>query len=278
MIGDSLEGDGNVAKYESMVGQTFVNIYGVKYEVIHHKSRDDVVVRFKGGYEVKTNTTYCRNGKIRSPFAKRVCGIGYLGLDENGNIPSSEDENGKKLKSYDLWASMIKRCYSGKHPTWEGCQVCERWQCYSNFLKDLPHIDNYELWLNGEDVHLDKDIKGNSKLYSLDNCKFVSISTNSRERMLRRDNPNPEKQVIGVNMATGEATLYHGVRTAQRALGLKYHSGISKTCLHKMKYAYGHYWYFLQDFDKLFPDKEYQIYSSCKEETWAKQNMDDFSM
>lgn len=47
-----------------------------------------------------------------------------VGVNDSG-IPIKKD--GKKLKEYDLWGCMLKRCYSDKYhqvqPTYKECEV-----------------------------------------------------------------------------------------------------------------------------------------------------------
>lgn len=80
--------------------------------------------------------------------------------------------------SYTLWTKILERVKDPKnYPNYIGCTVDKRWLNFSNFIKDLPKIPGYDLWLQnlGKDkIHLDKDIKikGN-KEYSFKNCMFV---------------------------------------------------------------------------------------------------------
>lgn len=260
------------------IGDRFVNNYGSEYEVIEYFNKFNITVKFTQSGYIKSGciSCYVKKGLIHCPFDRKHYGIGYMGLKSD----SSEIDLSEVKRERNIWNIMLRRCYSDSslnyNPTYEGCQVSERWQCFANFLEDLPKIEGYDLWRNSDDYHLDKDVKGNSKLYSLETCKFIHSSSNARERMLRKDNPNPEKQVIGVDMKTGEATLYHGVRVAQRAIGAKCHTPISGCCLNKHRYAYGHYWFFFKDFLEKYPTKEYEVYSNSKEESWHKQNMDKF--
>lgn len=81
------------------------------------------------------------------------------------------------LMSYQVWNSMIKRCYSGKYQTrgksYIGCRVCDEWLRYSNFKKWFD--ENY---VNG--CELDKDILvKDNKVYSPDTCCFVPKRINS---------------------------------------------------------------------------------------------------
>lgn len=113
---------------------------------------------------------------------KCVCGVAfndYDGFVTNGKV---------KLKSYELWLSMIKRCYSEgelkKHPSYKDCYVCNEWLYYSNFKKWFEeHLAEYK-----DKYQLDKDIliKGN-KVYSPETCCFVppiinTILTNSKAK------------------------------------------------------------------------------------------------
>jgi len=87
--------------------------------------------------------------------------------------------DGKRVTcpTYSKWASMLKRCYSGKyqekHPTYKGCTVCDGWLTFSSFEEwfELNNITGFAL---------DKDIirKGN-KVYSPDMCLFVPQCVNN---------------------------------------------------------------------------------------------------
>lgn len=75
-----------------------------------------------------------------------------------------------KTKLYKLWHSMVQRCYDAKHlarqPHYARCTVCQEWLKFSAF----------KMWAEAhykDGLHLDKDIKGNGKLYSPETCIFV---------------------------------------------------------------------------------------------------------
>lgn len=259
------------------IGDRFINNYGNVYEVVEYHNKYNVVVNFLDyNYKKKSNSDSVKKGTVHCPFDKKYYGVGYLGLDKDGNDFIYEMIERERV----LWSILLRRCYSenslGHRPSYRGVEVCERWLCFANFLEDLPLIEGYENWLNSDQYHIDKDIKDDSTIYSLETCKFLHGSLNAKERMLRKDNPNPEKQVIGVNIENGEATLYHGMRVAQRAVGAKNHNSISRCCRGRSKYAHGHYWFYLEDFIENFPDRDYLVHSSSKEESWAKQNMINF--
>ena len=99
----------------------------------------------------------------------KVCGIGVNDLDH----PLSK----KEMKSYYVWASMIRRCYDEnelkKRPSYTGCSVCDEWLLFSNFKQwfDENYVDGYQL---------DKDIiVSKNKIYSPNTCCFVPKEINS---------------------------------------------------------------------------------------------------
>lgn len=86
--------------------------------------------------------------------------------------------NGKRVscKFYRTWHHMIHRAYGNifklNNQTYIGVTVCESWLTFSNFKK----------WMESQNWHgneLDKDIiNPNNKIYSPDNCCFVSSKVN----------------------------------------------------------------------------------------------------
>lgn len=85
--------------------------------------------------------------------------------------------NGKRFfcPFYRCWVGMLMRCYCSKtqsrQPTYIGCQVCDEWKYFMAFKSWMETQD----W---NDKELDKDLIGNGKLYSPDNCVFVSQALN----------------------------------------------------------------------------------------------------
>ena len=132
-----------------------------------------VYVKFLAtGYEVKTSYHSIRKGCVRDRMLPSVHGVGVIGKE-----PISE--NGKKHKEYELWCSMLLRCYDVKkhldNPTYMGCAVSENFKYYPYFKEWC----NKQIGFDQEGWHLDKDIlvKGN-KLYSEDTCCFVPPEIN----------------------------------------------------------------------------------------------------
>jgi len=102
-----------------------------------------------------------------------IFGVGIN--DWVGNI----ELDGKKIREYKLWKSMLQRCFDEKckqkYPTYEGVTCSKEWLSMTKFIDDVSQMRGYGLsgW------QLDKDIlqKGN-KLYSKDNCCFVPLEVN----------------------------------------------------------------------------------------------------
>ena len=176
---------------EERLGMTFTSNEGCLFFVKEYKSNSDVTVKFmdEHGAEIHTTWQNCRKGQVKNPYFTSVFRVACLG---EGDFVTYV--NGKDTREYALWKEMLRRCYSDKfhekQPTYANVTVCERWLCFANFLEDLPLIENYELWMNGEEkMSLDKDLKQQgikNKVYSLDTVKFVTASENSKEAMQRK--------------------------------------------------------------------------------------------
>lgn len=114
-----------------------------------------------------------------------VCG---WGINDSGYSIRLYEDSGKvsgrrkqkliwSCPFYQTWSNMVRRChsleYKRRYPTYEKCEVSEKWKKFSRF----------KLWMEDQDYfgkHLDKDliIKGN-KLYSPETCIFVTQQVNN---------------------------------------------------------------------------------------------------
>lgn len=136
------------------------------FEVIDYISNAEVLVKFfDTGYITKATAHNIRKGLVKDKLMPFVVGKGFCNT-------STIDNNGKTLKEYRLWLSMLKRCYDdkylNKYPTYKGCGVSDDFKNFSVFrswCESQLIIDGYVL---------DKDliVKGN-KVYSEDTCCFV---------------------------------------------------------------------------------------------------------
>lgn len=113
---------------------------------------------------------------------------------------SSYGGNGKNSKIYDCWHGMIQRCYDEKfhkrRPSYIDCFVCDDWLNFQNFAEWAIN-NGYKPGLQ-----LDKDINGNGKLYSPDNCMFVTNAQNNHA-LTKRVRSNNKSGVNGVGFHKG---------------------------------------------------------------------------
>lgn len=142
-------------------------------------ANDKAVVRFLNtGTEKQFRTCWIKDGCIRDPYAKSLCGVACT-----GDIKTK----GKYKPYYAVWHDMINRCYNQNNKragAYSTVFVDDRWLVFENFYNDCKEIDGFdeELFVLGKLV-LDKDIKqrySRSKIYSKDTCVWVDKHTNNR--------------------------------------------------------------------------------------------------
>ena len=111
-------------------------------------------------------------------MSKLVCGAGFNDKTRPSNV------DGKNVKEYVLWQSMLERCFSEKlqtrRPTYKGCNVSDNFLNYAYFY-DWCHkqIGFGNIDEKGRSWCLDKDLLfiGN-KTYSETTCVFVPHKIN----------------------------------------------------------------------------------------------------
>ena len=158
-------------------GEERYNNFGSKMIITRHGRYSDIDVYFPEYNWIAKNVQYIQfqRGNITCPYERRTCGVGYLGEGKY-----KVRENGKNTKCYEVWHSMLQRCYDPKlhkrASTYINCEVCNEWLNHQNFGNWFT--DNY-YEIDGESMCLDKDIlhKGN-KIYSPENCVFVPHNIN----------------------------------------------------------------------------------------------------
>lgn len=153
--------------------EEYVNNKGQVFRAFEKRS-NKVKVQFEStGYCCEVFIENAKAGKVTDPYAISVYGVGWIGEFE-------KTPYWKQAKQ--LWQNMMKRCYSEKDTRgyFGKCFVDRRWLCFSNFLEDLPKLDNFDKWLEGQSgksikYNLDKDLKiPNNKTYSRDACSFLT--------------------------------------------------------------------------------------------------------
>lgn len=226
---------------EERLGQIFTNRCGTKFIIVEYNNCNDVVVEFQDEHKHRTHTDYrwCVKGSVDNPYDKTVYNIGYRG------VTSFKRDS----REYVLWSDMLRRCYAveNRNKTYKQCIVCDRWLCFANFCEDLPYIDGYDFWKSNpnQKIALDKDIKGDSTIYSLETCSFVSISENSKER--QRRNPSATKPIIGINIKDGTMIRFSSTSEINKDPRFS-RSSVIFVCDGKYSQHKGYKWYWENDF------------------------------
>lgn len=117
--------------------------------------------------------------------------------DYNGKV----NINNKKIKSYQIWQNMLRRCYNknfqDRHPTYVGVAVCDEWLKFSKFKDWFDKNYRYDLEEQGIKLHIDKDLLSrDGKVYSPDTCVFLPSNVN---KFLSNSYSNNKSGYIGVS-------------------------------------------------------------------------------
>lgn len=169
----------------SRIGEKYLTHQGYEIEIIKEYGNGKYDIIFLSNNYIVKNKFFnkIKSGKLENPEHKTVFNKGYIGI---GNVTTSY--NNKPTKQYQVWYSILRRCYSEcflkKNPAYKNCAVCEEWHNFQNFAEwfDKNYIDGFEL---------DKDIliKGN-KIYSPDTCCFVPQEVNKLFTLRKNDRGN----------------------------------------------------------------------------------------
>ena len=158
-------------------GQVYKSRNNGDFIVVKYNGYRSVAIKFLAtGYEAVTRSTCVRDGTVKDRLWPNVCDIGYVGVGRH-----EVSTKGAVTKSYKVWTSIIRRCYSPKSledsPTYKNCTVAKEWLCFQVFADwfESNYIEGY---------HIDKDILqpgvGN-KVYSANTCLFVTKVENTIE-------------------------------------------------------------------------------------------------
>ena len=185
----------NDISYKDCVGKVCKSLNSGDFKILKYDDAEDVEIRFlKTGYETTVQLTNIRNGKVKDRYLPSVYGVGVLGTKYPSKV------NGRITKEYDLWQSMLERCYSATYqkqrPTYEGCEVSDNFKSYEYFYEWCHKQIGFSNQGNENQFHLDKDllIKGN-KVYSESTCVFLPQEIN---KILTKSTTSRGKYLIGV--------------------------------------------------------------------------------
>ena len=186
----------NDVSYKDCVGKVCKSLNSGDFKIVKYNNARDVEVQFINTVFITVATLgNIRNGKVKDPCLPSVYGVGILGTKYPSTI------NGVITKEYDLWHSMLQRCYSNnfqkKQPTYIGCEVSDNFKYYEYFYEWCNKQIGFSNDGDGNPFQLDKDllVKGN-KVYSEDTCVFLPQEINN---ILVKCTASRGKHLIGVS-------------------------------------------------------------------------------
>ena len=164
----------NEVNYKDCVGKVCKSLNSGGFKILKYNDTANVEIQFTNtGFETVARLNNIRNGKVKDPYSPSVFGVGVTGT----KYPITVDD--VITKEYDLWHSMLTRCYSDvykkKRPTYEGCKVSNNFKSYEYFYEWC----HKQVGFGNQGWHLDKDllVKGNN-VYSEDSCVFIPVEIN----------------------------------------------------------------------------------------------------
>lgn len=159
---------------KAKVGDIFTSKQCGEFIVVEYINSANVIVKFiDTGYETITRHSQVLSGQVKDRSLPSVYGVGVIG-------DSYSCWDGSKIrKEYDLWSSMLARCYSPKshkaRETYIGCTVSENFKSYTYFYEWC----NQQVGFSENNFELDKDLlSGVSKYYSEGTCVFLPQEIN----------------------------------------------------------------------------------------------------
>ena len=209
----------NDVNYKDCVGKLCKSLNSGDFKILKYKDSANVEIQFiNTGFKVVVQLGHIKSGNVKDPYLPSVCGVGILGAKYPSKI------NGVLTKEYDLWCSMLKRCYSDackkKNPTYIDCEVSDKFKDYEYFYEWC----HKQVGFGNEGWQLDKDllIKGN-KVYNENTCIFVHQDINS---LLIKCTASRGKHLIGVHWSNTNKAF---VAQVNKSKGKREHLGYYKT-------------------------------------------------
>lgn len=161
-----------------MIGQRFVNSKGQTFKVVGEEKRGDqrwYQIRFAATKaELWTKKCSILRGQVRDFKAPNILGVAAWG---------PKGTRARNPEAARLYRNILERCYNRRSKAFpryggKGVTVAPRWLYFPNFLEDLPTLPGYPRWERGEDVHLDKDLRGPVPQYGPSTCWFIDAFDN----------------------------------------------------------------------------------------------------
>ena len=120
--------------YKDCVGKVCKSKSSGDFKIVKYNDARNVEIQFVNtGFETSAQLTNLRNGNVKDRLTPSVYGVGELGTKYPTKV------NGVLTKEYDLWHSMLRRCYSDsskkKCPTYIGCEVSAKFKSFEYFYE-----------------------------------------------------------------------------------------------------------------------------------------------
>lgn len=163
------------------VGDKFTSNRGDVYVVVKYINRRNITIEFcdKHKHRLTTDTRSVRVGNVKNPYHPKLFGIGYFGVGEYKSKNGSAKDGHKSTPAYQAWANMLSRCYDKNYRQsylYEKVEVCEDWHCFQTFAEWYYNELSQKEWETTPCV--DKDVLGNSLLYSPNTCCLLPRELN----------------------------------------------------------------------------------------------------
>lgn len=225
---------------ERRIGEVFHSAKSGSGEIVGISDKRDKSgnVRFifkfyKSGNEVDIGYRNLKLGIFKDYAQASVLGVGY-------SYPGAS-----KSPFYKTWSHMLERCYNTKFKAYpryggRGVKVCDEWLSFREFEKDCMELHGVHNFLRTPNRYsLDKDRKGNGKLYSKENCEFSSFKRQGTFT-------NKELNVIATRIECGTELLFYSVYECSKSLGAQ-NSNIFKVLNGQRKSTVGYTFRRLED-------------------------------
>jgi hypothetical protein len=160
------------------IGQQFGRLLITGVEIIKRNGKSNSIA-----------TAVCECGNTKQYFlssiksgATKSCGCLNMEKSSNSRRYINIIHGFSRHPLYIVWRGILRRCYSESHKHYKsyggrGVKVCDEWR------NDFMTFYNWALangWQKG--LQIDKDIKGDGKLYSPETCVFVTNTVNGRKK------------------------------------------------------------------------------------------------
>ena len=111
----------NDVSYRDCVSKVCKSKSSGDFKVLKYNDASNVEIQFmKTGFETSATLGNIRSGEVKDPHLPSVYSVGILGTKYPSKV------NGVLTKEYEIWRSMIQRCYSDnfkkKRPTYKDCK------------------------------------------------------------------------------------------------------------------------------------------------------------